>query len=134
MSKLIDGTFPDYNRVIPGGNSKQATFNVEALKGACEAAKRTMGRQVRPVKVSLDNPQATIQSISAEGVGFRRQVPCQFAGEAFDVGFNTAYLADQCASIEADEMVMMFEDAGSPVLITDPANDNYLAVLMPMRV
>lgn len=143
-TKLVDGTFPDYQRVIPTGNQKRATFNRAALLKACKDAMRALGGPKvggRALKLTLAHGETTIEATHREtGATFRRKVPSkldvngQGPFDSFDTGFNADYLADHCETVDGDEIEFAFEDAGAPVLVRDPTDGDWLGVLMPMRV
>lgn len=137
-TKLIDGTFPDYQRVIPSGNSKRATFNRAELLKACKDAARALGGPKaggRALKLTLEDGETIVTATHREtGAAFRRKVRSKLPFESFDIGFNADYLADHCETVDGDDIELVFEDAGSPVLVRDPTDGDWLGVLMPMRV
>lgn len=143
-TRLIDGTFPDYQRVIPTGNDKRATFDRLALLKACKDAMRALGSPKvggRSLKLTLAHGETIIEAVHAETrAAFRRKVPSKLdvngkgPFESFAIGFNAQYLADHCETVDGDEIELALADAGGPALVRDLTDPDWLGVLMPMRV
>ena len=134
-SKLIDGTFPDYERVIPRGNNKNAIMDRQSLV-ACASRIGTMadvGRG-RAAKLSFSKG-AMLLSVKNQGAGDAAEdIDAEYAGENLDVGFNLGYLSDIVGEMFGDKICFSMADPGAPTIITSPGDDSTLAVLMPMRV
>ena len=143
-SKTIDGTFPEYGRVIPSQNMKQATFNADALAATAKAMRKAVpAKQTRAVVVSLSSAGASLCMIGPDGSVAAplaaSWIDTAAKGESevqpsLDIGFNVAYLADLAAAFPAGDLVAHLADAATPVLWTSPAAPEFRMVLMPMRV
>lgn len=133
-SKLIDGTYPDCDRVIPQGGDKQALLKVADLRRAI-AAVSGHSRDVRAVKVTLDKPgQATLAAAYvAIGLSASITVPCEHNCKGFEIGLNGGYLASLLNANAGDEIVLTMSDPAAPVLARNPADTAWTAVVMPMR-
>ena len=136
-SKLIDGTFPDYQRVVPQHNSKPAKVSAKAMIEAVESVSLISTERGRAVKLSFDEDHGfCLLTVNNPDSGTAEMsVPCQFTGDCMEIGFNARYLiaALKDASIHGDDVTIMLEDSGSPSLITSD-RENWLSVIMPMRV
>jgi len=134
-TKLIDGTFPDYNRVIPTGNDKTLSVDSGEFAGAVQAVAAISTERSRAVKLSVESDMLTI-SVNNPDVGeCRRSLPCEFDGpDGFEIGFNSRYLLDlaKTACPKGGTLKFKLADAGSPTLITGERDALY--VLMPTRV
>ena len=142
-SKLIDGTFPDYNRVIPTGNEKQLRLDRETFARAVDRVSTIASDRGRAVKMSMDDGQLTL-SVNNPDSGFaEEELPVGYEADKLDIGFNSRYLLDITGQLTADETTFWLADPGSPTLIRDAASEGAddaksgigaLYVLMPMRV
>lgn len=138
VTKLIDGTFPDYCRVIPTGNDKRARFNVAALARAVEGVSVISSERGRAVKFSMKNGACTLSVTNPDAGTARMTVPyvdrASEPGWALDIGYNAQYVLAMCAAMSGEEMDIHFADPGSPALFLDPDDSAALYVQMPMRV
>jgi DNA polymerase-3 subunit beta len=133
-TKLIDGTYPDYKRVIPAGEGSSFGFKTADLKRAVEACSFGSDK-VRAIKLRFDRDGLTCSRAYVEtGITTAIQIPCEHANDGFEVGFNGRYLLDMLASAGGEEIVLNTNDSASPCLIKDPADPSWTGVLMPMRV
>jgi DNA polymerase-3 subunit beta len=130
-SKLVDGTFPDYERVIPKDNDKHVTFNGAEVKAAADRV-AIMASGTRAVRVDVHSDEMVL-SIRGDGEALD-SVAVTYSGEPLYVGFNSQYLVDAIGNMPAGEINMAMHDAGSPVLLTSKAAPGLRCVLMPMRV
>lgn len=139
-TKIIDGTFPDYSRVIPSDNQdKQIEIDRAALRKAVELIAATSGERTRAIKLTFDPAGEGRLRVSAQHVDeivkASTWIPANTSvTEPFSIGFNGAYLADICAVSEGDNLVIETMDAGAPSKIASPSSDGFRTVLMPMRV
>lgn len=133
-SKLIDGTFPDYQRVIPTGNDKIVTFDVPAMKQAAERVSVISSERGRAVKLSFSDNQAVLSVANPDRGTATEEIAVGYDGEPLEIGFNSAYLTELVSQFPAGDVRMTLADAGSPTVFTSDKADGYLAVLMPMRV
>ena len=133
-SKLIDGSFPDYGRVIPKGNDRKLTIDNKAFEAAVDRVSTVSAERSRSVKMSLSDGKLVLAVNHAEtGVG-NEELEADYGSEAMEIGFNAKYLLDIAGQIEAVEAEFMFSDPASPALVLDPSDDSARYVLMPLRV
>lgn len=133
-SKLIDGSFPDYARVIPKGNEKALIIDNKAFEAAVDRVSTVSAERSRSIKLSLSDGKITLAVSSAETGQGHEEVECDYTEDAMDIGFNAKYLLDVTAQIEAEDARFLFNDPASPALVLDPADDSAQYVLMPLRV
>jgi len=133
-SKLIDGTFPDYSRVIPSGNDKLLKIDPATLAEGVDRVTAIASEKTRAVKLSLDRDRVTLSVTSPENGTASEDVPAEYSAAGFDVGFNSRYLMDILQQIEGDMVDVHMADAAAPTLIRESDTSQALYVLMPMRV
>jgi DNA polymerase-3 subunit beta len=133
-SKLIDGTFPDYSRVIPTGNDKLLKIDTKSLAQGVDRVAAIASEKTRAVKMALDKDKVTLSVTSPENGTAAEEVPADYASPGFEVGFNSRYLLDILAEIDADLVEVHLADAAAPTLIREGDASPALYVLMPMRV
>lgn len=133
-SKLIDGTFPDYNRVIPAGNDKELVLDRSTFASAVDRVSTIASDRGRAVKLSLSDGQLTLSVNNPDSGSAEEEISVGYSAEPLDIGFNSKYLLDITNQLSADETTFMLADPGSPTLIHEKANAGALYVLMPMRV
>jgi len=133
-SKLIDGTFPDYARVIPKGNEKALVIDNKAFEAAVDRVSTVSTERSRSIKLSLSEGKVTLAVSSAETGQGHEEIECEYSENEMDIGFNAKYLLDVTAQIEAEDARIMFNDPASPALVLDPADTSAKYVLMPLRV
>lgn len=135
VSRLIEGKFPDYNKVIPAKFAVKCQVNAKDLAAAVEriALFSTEG-DYSTVKMSIDKGEVTLTSSSAD-VGTGKEVlPCSTEGDALNVAFNAKYILDILKNVEAEEVILSMNTSLSPVCITAPAEENYIYIVTPVRV
>jgi DNA polymerase-3 subunit beta len=133
-SKLIDGTFPDYNRVIPTANDKLLRIDPRSFEEGVDRVATIASEKTRAVKMSLDRDRITLSVTSPENGTAAEEVPGDYASEGFDIGFNARYLLDILGQIEGDTVEVHLADAAAPTLLRENDKAAALYVLMPMRV
>jgi DNA polymerase-3 subunit beta len=133
-SKLIDGTFPDYERVIPTGNDKLMEVPCKPFSEAVDRVSTISTEKSRAVKMALGKGMITLSATSLDQGSATEELEVSFAGGAMEIGFNARYLLDITSQIEGDNVQFAFADAASPTLVRDGEDANALYVLMPMRV
>lgn len=133
-SKLIDGSFPDYVRVIPKGNQKALVIDNKAFEAAVDRVATVSAERSRSVKLSLSEGKLVLAVSSAETGQGREEIECDYAETEMDIGFNAKYLLDVTAQIEAEDARFLFNDPASPALVVDPGDAGAQYVLMPLRV
>jgi DNA polymerase-3 subunit beta len=133
-SKLIDGTFPDYQRVIPAGNDKVMEVDRRSFTDAVDRVSTISSEKSRAVKLALKAGNLTLSATSPEAGSASEEIEVKYAGAALEIGFNSRYLLDITQQIEGDGVQFALADAASPTLVRDIADPSALYVLMPMRV
>lgn len=132
-SKLIDGKFPDYQRVIPEGNDKVVECDPRAFTSAIDRVSTISDGKSRAVKIALDGKMMTISASSAESGSAKEQM--EVNGDTdIEIGFNAKYLLDITSQIEGEGCRLTLADAASPTIIQDNSDPSALYVLMPLRV
>ena len=133
-TKLIDGTFPDYGRVIPAGNDKFLTIEKSAFAAAVDRVSTISSERGRAVKLALADGKLTL-SVNNPDSGFAtEELDVDYDAAPLDIGFNARYLLDITAQLENETALMKLADPGSPTLVQDREGAAALYVLMPMRV
>ncbi len=133
-SKLIDGTFPDYSRVIPTGNDKLLRLDPKSFYEGVDRVATIATEKTRAVKMALDNDRVTLSVTSPDNGTASEEVPADYKSSGFEIGFNAGYLKDILNQIEGDTVELHLADAGAPTLIRQDDKSPALYVLMPMRV
>jgi len=133
-SKLIDGTFPDYERVIPSGNDKVMEVDSKFFAAAVDRVATISSEKSRAVKFSLTPSHLVLSANSPEAGSATEELEVKYDGALLDVGFNARYLLDILQQIDGDGARFTLADATAPAIIQDVADATALYVLMPMRV
>ncbi|MGE0119825.1 MAG: DNA polymerase III subunit beta [Dongiaceae bacterium] len=133
-SKLIDGTFPDYQRVIPTGNDKVMEVPKREFAEAVDRVSTISSEKSRAVKLTLKNGMLTLSATSPEAGSASEELEVKYGGGDLEIGFNSRYLLDIAQQIEGEGAQFALADAASPTLVRDVADTSALYVLMPMRV
>ncbi|MCP8938629.1 DNA polymerase III subunit beta [Alsobacter sp. SYSU M60028] len=133
-SKLIDGTFPDYQRVIPVGNDKQLVVDKAEFSNAVDRVSTISSERGRAVKLSLAERRLTLSVTNPDSGSATEEIEVDYDAAALDIGFNARYLLDIAGQLEGDTALFRLADPGSPTLIQDREGAPALYVLMPMRV
>ncbi len=132
-SKLIDGTFPDYQRVIPEGNDKIVEVDAKSLTSAVDRVSTISDGKSRAIKIALNGKLMTVSASSAESGSATEEV--EVNGETdIEIGFNAKYLLDITSQIEGEGCRFTLADPASPTIIQDNSDTSALYVLMPLRV
>jgi DNA polymerase III subunit beta len=133
-TKLIDGTFPDYNRVIPTTNDKLMEVDNQLLRQAVDRVATISSEKSRAVKVNLGKNQMTVSVRNPDQGSATEELVINYGATPIEIGFNARYLLDVAAQIDGENAIFEFFDAHSPALIRDSGDDSAQYVLMPMRV
>lgn len=133
-SKLIDGTFPDYSRVIPTGNDKILKLDARSFMQGVDRVATIATEKTRAVKMALDRDRITLSVTSPENGTAFEEVPGDYTAAPFEIGFNSRYLMDILGQIGTDIVEVHLADAAAPTLIRENDKAPALYVLMPMRV
>lgn len=133
-SKLIDGTFPDYQRVIPTGNDRDMVIDRKSFTDAVDRVSTVSSERGRAVKLALGDGQLTLTVNNPDSGSATEELAAGYEAEPLEIGFNARYLLDIASQLSSTDVKFSFADAGSPTLIEDPQDTQALYVLMPMRV
>jgi DNA polymerase-3 subunit beta len=134
VSKLIDGKFPDYERVVPATLKNHMTVARQTLMQAMQRAAILTNEKFRGVRVVLSENSLKLIAANAEQEEAQEEIEVNYTGDPIDVGFNVGYLLDVLNNVHADEIQWSFNDANSSALITLPGNARFKYVVMPMRI
>ena len=133
-SKVIDGAFPDYMRVIPKGNDKQADIDNAVFASAVDRVATISAEKSRSVKLAFDLDRVTLTVRNMEAGQGVEEVEIGYSEEPFEIGFNARYLLDVAGQITGETAHFKFADPASPTLVLDPGDPGVQYVLMPLRV
>ena len=133
-SKLIDGTFPDYARVIPLNNDKTLVVDKKDFEAAVDRVSTVASERGRAVKLSLTGGRLVLSVTNPDSGSATEELEVEYESDPLDIGFNSRYLLDIAAQIEGEVAILKLADPGSPTLIQDKDSKGALYVLMPMRV
>ena len=134
ISKVIDGKFPDYNRVIPNGH--QNTFTTERLGVllAMQRASILSNEKYRGIRMVLSENNLKLISTNSDQEEAEEELEVNYSGDKLDIGFNVTYLIDVLNNTTSEQVTFSFADANSSCLVTVPNNAHYKYVVMPMRI
>ena len=133
-SKLIDGTFPDYTRVIPVGNDRIMQVDVSAFSAAVDRVSTVASEKSRAVKMGLKSGVLTLSASNTDASSATEELEVSYDGPEMEIGFNARYLLDIAGQVNSDLVEFVLADQGSPSLVRAPGDEASLFVLMPMRV
>src|ERR1700726_1346431 len=133
-SKLIDGTFPDYDRVIPVNNDKILEVECKEFADAVDRVSTISTERSRAVKLAIDRGTLTVSATSPENGTAIEEVEVRYQSTPIEIGFNSRYLLDITEQIVGEWVVFAMADAASPTIVRERAETSALYVLMPMRV
>lgn len=133
-SKLIDGSFPEYARVIPKGNAKKLKIDNKSFSEAVDRVATVSAERSRSVRLALDKDKVTLTVNNPDAGVATEDLVADYRDDAMEIGFNARYLLDVAQQIEGAEALFELADSGSPTLVRDEADDQALYVLMPLRV
>ena len=133
-SKLIDGTFPDYDRVIPSGNDKILDVECKPFAEAVDRVATISTERSRAVKLTIERGNLTVSAASPENGTAVEEIEARYQANPIEIGFNSRYLLDITEQIGGEYAQFQMADAGSPTIVRDSNDASALYVLMPMRV
>jgi len=133
-SKLIDGRFPEYERVIPQDTANQLTTDREAFRGALQRTAILSNEKYRGIRLIIKKDGLLLQAHNPEQEEAEEEVEIAYDGDDIEIGFNVNYLLDALAAIESEEVALAVVDGNSSCLLREPGNDESKYVVMPMRL
>ena len=134
VSKLVDGKFPDYTRVIPTQHKNRLTLDREVLRQALQRAAILSNEKFRGVRWVLAEGALKIVSSNAEQEEAHEEIEVKYTGDALDIGFNVNYLLDVLNNVSGSEIECAFGDSSSSALISYASERDFKYVVMPMRI
>ena len=132
-SKLIDGTYPDYERVIPTDNDKVLELGVKELSSAVDRVS-VVAERTRAIKMITNKNHVTITTSSPDLGSAMEEVEAKYDSESLEIGYNFRYLLDILGEVKGENVKISFADGSSPSVIHDTSDASAIYVLMPMRV
>ena len=133
-TKLIDGTFPDYTRVIPRGNDRIMQVDSASFSAAVDRVSTISSEKSRSVKMRLQPGMLNLSASSTDASSAVEEIEVSYDGAEMEIGFNARYLLDIASQVDSDTIEFALADQGSPSLVRAPGDEATLFVLMPMRV
>ena len=133
-TKLIDGTFPDYTRVIPRGNDRIMQVDSASFSAAVDRVSTISSEKSRAVKMRLQPGMLNLSASSTDASSAVEEIEVSYDGAEMEIGFNARYLLDIASQVDSDTIEFALADQGSPSLVRAPGDEATLFVLMPMRV
>ncbi len=133
-SKLIDGTFPDYERVIPKDNDKTMEVDSKIFAQAVDRVSTISSEKGRAVKLNIENERVTLSVNNPDSGSATEELAVGYQADAIEIGFNARYLLDITGQLQGANARFLLADSGSPTIVRDSEDDSALYVLMPMRV
>ena len=134
VSKLVEGKFPDYNRVIPKNHKNSITVGKAALLTMLQRTAILTSDKFKGVRINLDTGVLRVASSNAEQEEAVDEMEVDYSGEPIEIGFNVSYLIDVLVNMDQDMVRMDLADSNSSVLVTIPDNAFFKYVVMPMRI
>ena len=137
VSKVIDGTFSDYTKVIPQKNDKNFKTNNSDLKNAIDRVSAVAANEEsksKAIKFCIENNSLSLSVESQSKGSANEMIDVNYSGDKVDIGFNSKYIIDICNEVDGDEISISLSDSISPAIILDKTDENLFFVLMPMRI
>ena len=134
VTKLVEGKFPDYNRVIPKNHKNHITLGRAALLASLQRAAILTSEKFKGVRVNIEPGTLRIASSNAEQEEAKEELEIDYSGDAIEIGFNVTYLMDALANMSVEMVKLELQDTNSSVLITVPEQAGFKYVVMPMRI
>ncbi len=133
-SKVIDGTFPDYTRVIPTGNARRLEVDAAEFAQAVDRVSTVSSERSRAVKLSLSEDRLVLSVNAPDSGAAEEELAVAYADEPLDIGFNAKYLLEIAGQVDRENAVFLFNSAGDPTLMREGNDNSAVYVVMPMRV
>ncbi len=133
-SKVIDGTFPDYTRVIPGGNTRRLEVDAAEFAQAVDRVATVSSERSRAVKMSLDEDRLVLSVNAPDSGAAEEELAVAYGDDALEIGFNAKYLLEIASQVDRENAVFLFNSSGDPTLMREGNDETAVYVVMPMRV
>ncbi|MGR3364858.1 MAG: DNA polymerase III subunit beta [Maritimibacter harenae] len=133
-SKVIDGTFPDYTRVIPQGNSKKMEVDASEFAKAVDRVATVSSERSRAVKLSLGEDKLTLSVNAPDAGAAEEELIVAYGADPMEIGFNAKYLLEIASQVDRENAVFLFNSSGDPTLMREGNDTSAVYVVMPMRV
>jgi len=133
-SKVIDGTFPDYTRVIPQGNTRTMTVDAADFAKAVDRVATVSSERSRAVKLQLSEDKLVLSVNAPDSGAAEEEIGVGYSDEALEIGFNAKYLLEIASQVDRENAVFMFNSSGDPTLMQEGSDTSAVYVVMPMRV
>lgn len=133
ISKIIDGDFPDYERVIPKDNNKLVKVDKKTISDAIDRVSTIANDKHRSIKIIIDNNTIKLQANTTEGGFADEEISCEYIGEKLETGFNSRYLLDVLGQVDSDTVLIKLKDGNFPSIIRGEGEEKTLFVVMPVR-
>jgi len=133
-SKVIDGTFPDYTRVIPTGNTKKMEVDASEFAKAVDRVATVSSERSRAVKLQLDEDRLVLSVNAPDAGAAEEELAVAYGDDRLEIGFNAKYLLEIASQVDRENAVFMFNSAGEPALMREGNDTSAIYVVMPMRV
>ena len=133
-SKVIDGTFPDYTRVIPTGNTKKMEVDAAEFAKAVDRVATVSSERSRAVKLQLDDDRLVLSVNAPDAGAAEEELGVAYGDERLEIGFNAKYLLEIASQVDRENAVFLFNSSGEPALMREGNDTSAIYVVMPMRV
>jgi len=133
-SKLVDGKFPDYNRVLPKGGDKNVTAGREQLRDSLNRTAILSNEKFRGIRLILSDDELKIIANNPEQEEAEETVPVEYKGDPLEIGFNVIYLVDVLNVLDSDNVQIIVSDPNSSALLQSSDDSSAIYVVMPMRL
>ncbi len=133
-SKVIDGTFPDYTRVIPQGNTRKLEVDATEFAQAVDRVATVSSERSRAVKLSLDEDRLILSVNAPDSGAAEEELSVAYSDEKLEIGFNAKYLLEIAGQVDRENAVFLFNSSGDPTLMREGDDTSAVYVVMPMRV
>ena len=134
LSKLVDGTFPDYDSAIPKDNNRKMEVDTKLLYQSVDRVSTVSTGKTRGIKFALSQGQLMLSAQSPDASTAEENIEVSFDAEPLEIGFNSRYMLEMISQLEGDTIQFLFSDMTAPALVSDPSDISGFYVIMPMRV
>lgn len=134
VTKLVEGKFPDYNRVIPKNHQNHITLGRQAFLSSLQRTAILTSDKFKGVRLNVEPGSLRVASNNAEQEEAVDELDVDYGGDSIEIGFNVTYLIDALANMQQDMVTISLGDSNSSALLTIPENENFKYVVMPMRI